>query len=140
MHVFKSKYLKDQEIEDLIENSTDIEAMQLQSQGSCSSNDHPPAAKKRKTLGSLFKDNEEERDEMPVISKEQCIIMKWTIILAHLGLTLKKTPLVTGRMHTKLIPIYQTLQRSISAFVQQALPQNAYSVHQATFLLHIEAV
>ena len=57
----------------LIENSTDIEAMQLQSQGSCSSNDHPPAAKKRKTLGSLFKDNEEERDEMPVISKEQCI-------------------------------------------------------------------
>ena len=29
--------------------------------------------RKEKTLGSLSEDNEEERDEMPVISKEQCI-------------------------------------------------------------------
>lgn len=100
--------------------------------GSCSSNDHPPAAKKEKTLGSLFKDNEEERDEMPVISKEQCINNEVHNYIGSPRLDFEEDPISYWKDAQKLISIYQTLQRSISAFVQQALPQNAYSVHQAT--------
>ena len=115
----------------LIENSTDIEAMQLQSQGSCSSNDHPHAAKKRKTLGSLFKDNEEERDEMPVISKEQCINNEVDDYISSLRLDFEEDPLSYWKDAHKTYPYLSNLAKKFSAFVQQAPPQNVYSVHQA---------
>ena len=68
---FKAKYLNDMEVEDmkeyLRENACDSEESDCQS--SSHSAESPPPAKK-KSLGTLFKDNEEERDAMP---KEQCI-------------------------------------------------------------------
>ena len=42
-------------------------------QSSHTPSDAPPPAKKQKTLGTLFKDNDDEEDQMPVISKEQRI-------------------------------------------------------------------
>ena len=55
--------------------------------------------RKEKTLGSLFEDNEEERDEMPVISKEQCINNEVDNYIGSPRLDFEEDPILEGCTH-----------------------------------------
>ena len=55
--------------------------------------------RKEKTLGSLSEDNEEERDEMPVISKEQCINNEVDNYIGSPRLDFEEGPVLEGCTH-----------------------------------------
>jgi hypothetical protein len=112
---FKSKYLKSEEIEDLKEflreRSNDAEEAVLSVQSSLMTSDASSPAKKHRNLGTFIKDNDDDEDQMPVLSKEQHINNELIKYMTSSKLDFEEEPLSYWRDMHKRYPYLSNLAK-----------------------------
>ena len=91
---------------------------------------HPPAKRKR-TLGSLFKSNEDYIDSPADISTEQKVQSEVAMYLKEPRLDVEEDPLKWWKIHENIYPILANVARKyfcIPARLPRALHLNVYLV------------
>ena len=113
----KSKYLKSEEIEDLKEflrersNEPEEAVLSLSMQPSLMSSNASPPAKKHRNIGTLFNDNDDDEDQMPVLSKEQHINNELIKYMTSSKLDFEEEPLSYWRDMHKRYPYLSNLAK-----------------------------
>jgi hypothetical protein len=87
-----------------------------------------PPSKKKKCLGTLFKDNEEEEDIMPIISKEQRVNNELQKYLSSPNLDLEQHPLKYWKEIQHDHQYLSVLAKKFYVSVQQVLFRTAGNI------------
>ena len=141
---FKGKYLEDDEVEDvkirlLLDltklTTASVESTSTQSNPATEEPTNPPPSKKRK-LGTLFKDNEEESSSQPTcLSKEQQLQSQFESYSSVPRLDFEENPLDGGNV---IVPLFLFLLHLLAATFVCALLVlllNVYLVQRGTLYL-----
>ena len=115
---FKTKYLDAEEKVNLEEKIEEVSSVSVEIQAAYLLNNTdesdgvPPPQKKRKTLGTLFKDNiQNEEEEAPVISIEQRVRNELHSYTISPKLDFEEDPLQWWRMHSTEYPCLSRLAK-----------------------------
>ena len=106
---FKCKYLQDTEVRAIKERLVDeVASVRLRQEGESpqtpSTSQGPPPAKKR-NLGTMFKEEEEGQDQMPILSPEQQINAELDAYVSAPKLDPEEDPLAWWKIQTPSYPI-----------------------------------
>ena len=136
---FKTKYMNTEESTDVKEklidevSSTTMEAQLAEETNQSNTDSLPPPKKKKKTLGTLFKDNEQEDEQMPVISVQQCIMSELQTYSTTSKIDFEEDPLKWWKFHSAEYPCLSKLAKKYLRVCAIGVHRpNAYSVHLET--------
>ena len=114
---FKTKYMNTEESTDVKEklihevSSITTEAQLAEETNQSNTDSLLPPKKKKKTLGTLFKDNEQEDEQMPVISVQQCIMSELQTYSTTSKIDFEEDPLKRWKFHSAEYPCLSKLAK-----------------------------